>query len=676
MSFPLPPNPPSPLPPPTPPTPPPPTNYVLPLSMRFLRTIGGVGCGGCTCCGSGCGGNNTNMALAGYYTPNSAASNGGSADGDIAEMINEPNSSNHPNNLYNDENENHDTTTTNTTANNTIVVTATTNNNNNNNNNNSANTGSNINNKNHPMPRQPRTTLPWSIMEQILLDYHHTCRLYACDVDIGILTTLRFHPYDHTYNNNGGSHQQQHQQTLTISNSHFSDAHLLAICDVLLKYGNGPLSYISHYDFSRGGGGGNRLLHHHRIGGSRYEPSSWDVVATTMSNNTRGGKSRHATTSTGFGSHGAIALAQWIRISRYMTELNIDRNPSGPAGAAVIFQACTQNTALLKLSARRCQVNEGGALAFVTTILAQQQEQYDTALIRQQGDANYRATATITTTTTTSYTPPCGRLVMVDLSANRIGYRGCMAIDVAMTQLQTSYSSLLLLQQQQQQQSNINSNNNNHQKQLQQQQGTFQIPPLLQLDMEGNLVLQEVMNSITHGCGIILAVIASVIMMNRVLRRQDDNHYASTRHVVSCTIYSISLIVLYTSSTLYHSFFTLRHTKYVFEVIDKCAIYILIAGSYTPFLQIVLSRHTLYSYGLLSFLWLLCGLGVTVEFMYPIWKYKGRFSLFMFLCMGWSALICIPEVARIIPSRALHLMTLGGLSYTAGVPFFVRNNSA
>ena len=160
-------------------------------------------------------------------------------------------------------------------------------------------------------------------------------------------------------------------------------------------------------------------------------------------------------------------------------------------------------------------------------------------------------------------------------------------------------------------------------------------------------------------------------MMNRVLQ----DHSSSPRHFYSCTIYSISLVVLYTSSTLYHSFFTLRHTKYVFEVIDKCAIYILIAGSYTPFLQIVLSHYMIYSYGLLCFLWLFCGLGVTVEFMYPIWKYKGTFSLVMFLCMGWSALICIPEVARIIPPRALHFMTMGGLSYTAGVPFFVRNNS-
>jgi hemolysin III len=155
------------------------------------------------------------------------------------------------------------------------------------------------------------------------------------------------------------------------------------------------------------------------------------------------------------------------------------------------------------------------------------------------------------------------------------------------------------------------------------------------LDLEGNLVFQEVMNCITHGCGVLLAFVGSFTLSTAV-------RGSSTRHVVSCAVYSTSLVVLYTSSTLYHSFFSMRNTKWVFEVLDKCAIYILIAGSYTPFLQIVLAHEPIWSIFLLGFLWILCLLGITVEFVMPTWQYKRQFSLAMYLGMGWSALVCLP----------------------------------
>lgn len=155
------------------------------------------------------------------------------------------------------------------------------------------------------------------------------------------------------------------------------------------------------------------------------------------------------------------------------------------------------------------------------------------------------------------------------------------------------------------------------------------------IDLEGNLVFQEVMNCITHGLGVLLAFFGSTTLFAAV-------RDSSPRHRVSCAVYSTSLVVLYTSSTLYHSFFSMRNTKWVFEVLDKCAIYILISGSYTPFLQIVLAHEPLWSVFLLGFLWLLCFLGITVEFAFPTWQYKGMFSLAMYLGMGWSAVVCLP----------------------------------
>jgi hemolysin III len=176
------------------------------------------------------------------------------------------------------------------------------------------------------------------------------------------------------------------------------------------------------------------------------------------------------------------------------------------------------------------------------------------------------------------------------------------------------------------------------------------------------------MNGITHGFGVVFAFAGSVLLSNRV---KD----LSTTHVVSCAVYSTSLIVLYTSSTLYHSFFSMQNTKYIFEVLDKCAIYILIAGSYTPFLQV--AGQSLGDWGkyLLAFIWTCCVCGITVEAFYPVWAYKGLFSLAMYLGMGWSCVVCLPELVGILPPHAVNLLVLGGVGYTAGVPFFVRNNN-
>jgi hemolysin III len=176
------------------------------------------------------------------------------------------------------------------------------------------------------------------------------------------------------------------------------------------------------------------------------------------------------------------------------------------------------------------------------------------------------------------------------------------------------------------------------------------------------------MNGCTHGLGVILSIVGGTLLSRRV-------QGLSTTHDVSCAIYTTSLLVLYTSSTLYHSFFALQGTKYIFEVLDKCAIYILIAGSYTPFLQIVLNDIRLWSVYLLGFMWTCSFLGICVEACYPTWKYRQHFSLLMYLGMGWSALVCLPEIAQRLPDGATNYIIMGGVGYTVGVPFFVRDNN-
>lgn len=180
--------------------------------------------------------------------------------------------------------------------------------------------------------------------------------------------------------------------------------------------------------------------------------------------------------------------------------------------------------------------------------------------------------------------------------------------------------------------------------------------------------IKQIMNGVTHGLGVVLSCIGGYMLSQRAQNQ-------SLTHVISCSVYTTSLLVLYLSSTLFHSFFSLQHIKYIFQVMDKCAIYVLIAGSYTPFLTVMFGDKPIYSIGLLGFIWTCCFLGISVEALAPTWKWRPVFSLSMYLGMGWAAMVCLPETNDRLPIRCIHLLVLGGVGYTAGVPFFVRDNN-
>ena len=142
------------------------------------------------------------------------------------------------------------------------------------------------------------------------------------------------------------------------------------------------------------------------------------------------------------------------------------------------------------------------------------------------------------------------------------------------------------------------------------------------------------MNGITHGLGVVLSIFGGYLLSHRVAD-------LSLTHRISCAVYTTSLLVLYMSSTLYHSFFVLQSTRYVFEVFDKCAIYILIAGSYTPFLQILLQDQPIWSVGLLGFIWICCFLGIGVEALMPNWKVRRHTSLVLIANVGTTHLLSL-----------------------------------
>ncbi|MGM0629712.1 MAG: PAQR family membrane homeostasis protein TrhA [Pseudomonadota bacterium] len=172
--------------------------------------------------------------------------------------------------------------------------------------------------------------------------------------------------------------------------------------------------------------------------------------------------------------------------------------------------------------------------------------------------------------------------------------------------------------------------------------------------------MEEVAHALTHGVGAVLSIVALVVMFFWTAAHGD------VWHVVAASIYGASLILLYTASTLYHAFPWPR-IKAVFQQLDHAAIYVLIAGTYTPFALINLRGA--WGWTLLGVAWGIALVGVILELgmKKPI---KGL-SLSLYLGMGWMAVIAIKPMLDNVDAGGLMLLVAGGLAYTFGVIFYV-----
>jgi len=172
--------------------------------------------------------------------------------------------------------------------------------------------------------------------------------------------------------------------------------------------------------------------------------------------------------------------------------------------------------------------------------------------------------------------------------------------------------------------------------------------------------MEEVAHALTHGVGAVLSIVALVVMLVWAAA------YGDAWHVVAASIYGASLILLYTASTLYHAFPWPR-IKAVFQQLDHAAIYILIAGTYTPFALINLRDE--WGWTLLGVAWGIALVGVVLEL--SLKKRIGWLSLTLYLGMGWMAIIAINPMINNVDTGGLMLLVAGGLAYTFGVIFYV-----
>src|SRR4030095_9459569 len=171
--------------------------------------------------------------------------------------------------------------------------------------------------------------------------------------------------------------------------------------------------------------------------------------------------------------------------------------------------------------------------------------------------------------------------------------------------------------------------------------------------------VEELANSITHGVGLALSVIGLIVLIVLSVTR------GTAWHILGCTIYGGTLVLLYSASTLYHSFRTPR-LKRVLKILDHTAIYLLIAGTYTPFTLVNLRGF--WGWTLFSLVWGLSVFGI-------LWKlfHVERFpivSTLVYIAMGWLVVIAIKPVMLAVPMSGIIWLVAGGLFYTVGVVFF------
>lgn len=173
-------------------------------------------------------------------------------------------------------------------------------------------------------------------------------------------------------------------------------------------------------------------------------------------------------------------------------------------------------------------------------------------------------------------------------------------------------------------------------------------------------LLEEVISSAIHGIGIVLSIAGLAVLV--AFAALAGNAW----HVTSVAVFGATLVLLYTASTLYHGIPN-EVAKPTLRALDHVAIYLLIAGTYTPYTLI--SLHGAYGWVLFGVVWGLALLGIVCE-LSPLKRFRGA-AVALYIGMGWSALAALGPLLEAVPGGGLWLLFLGGASYTLGVPFYL-----
>ena len=174
-------------------------------------------------------------------------------------------------------------------------------------------------------------------------------------------------------------------------------------------------------------------------------------------------------------------------------------------------------------------------------------------------------------------------------------------------------------------------------------------------------VREEAANVATHAAGLVASIVGVVVLVYLGVVRGE------VLHVASAGLYGATLVALYAASTLYHAFRE-PGVKRVLRVLDHCAIYLLIAGTYTPFVLVGLGGG--WGWALFGVVWAMAAAGIVFKVFAT-----GRFavaSTAAYVAMGWLGVVAIGPLVRSLPGAALAWLLAGGVAYTAGTFFYHR----
>lgn len=173
---------------------------------------------------------------------------------------------------------------------------------------------------------------------------------------------------------------------------------------------------------------------------------------------------------------------------------------------------------------------------------------------------------------------------------------------------------------------------------------------------------EEIMNSVTHGVGALLSVAAMVIMIVCAAK------YSTALSVISSAVFGATLVILYTSSTLYHAF-TNSNVKSLFQIFDHCTIFLLIAGTYTPLTLVAIGGKL--GWTVFAVIWAAAILGIILNAISI--KRFAKLSMVLYLAMGWAAVVTFGSLIDALGQGGIIFLVAGGLAYTVGVIFYALN---
>jgi hemolysin III len=170
---------------------------------------------------------------------------------------------------------------------------------------------------------------------------------------------------------------------------------------------------------------------------------------------------------------------------------------------------------------------------------------------------------------------------------------------------------------------------------------------------------EEIANSVSHGVGTLAAISVTPLLIIKAIP-------LGAAAITGAAIFGVTMILLYISSTLYHAFPHRTRTKFVFRIFDHSAIFLLIAGTYTPFTLCVLPDP--WGWTLFGVVWMLAVAGVVMKSVRNI--STSRYSIVLYLGMGWLALLAAKPLYQALPAWGLFWLLAGGIMYSVGVIFF------